>query len=161
MEKLQDVLQIHEPYDNPVTVRQIGPGEDYQPLLKEIEVSGENHIILDCSPDKIMNILKQAIGVKMMEEYQVSKIFNQKVFFSLYIYSLQSYIITSLDSHTLDFAELKFVRANITTLRLMSPTSVEVTTAVHDWRHGEIRQNGSYGTSADRIRVIFNYILKL
>lgn len=128
------MLQIHGPSDHPVTVRQLGASNDYQPLLKEIEVSGETHIILDCSPDKIMNILKQAVGVKMMEDYQ-------------------SYIITSLDAHTVDFAELKFMYANITTLRLMSPTSFEVTTAVHDWRQGEVRQNGSFGLYADRIRV--------
>lgn len=35
----------------------------------------------------------------------------------------------------------------------MSPTSFEVTNAVHDWRQGEIRQNFSYGIYADRIRV--------
>lgn len=34
----------------------------------------------------------------------------------------------------------------------MSPTSFEVMNAVHDWRQGEIRQNGSY-IYADRIRV--------
>lgn len=127
-------MQIHGPTDSPVTVRQLGATDDYQPLLKDIEISGANHIILDCSPDKVMNILKQAVGVKMMEEYQ-------------------SYIITSLDAHTLDFAELKFMRANITTLRLMSPTSFEVMTAVHDWRQGEIRQNGSFGLNSERIRV--------
>lgn len=35
----------------------------------------------------------------------------------------------------------------------MSPTGFEVMNAVHDWRQGEIRQNGSYGIFADRIRV--------
>lgn len=134
LERLQEVLQIHEPNDHPVTVRQLGLGNDYQPLLKEIELSGETHIILDCSPIKIMNIMKQAIGVKMMEEYQ-------------------SYIITSLDAHTLDFAELKFFRANITTLRLMSPTSFEVENAVHEWRQEERKHFHTYRTYADKIRV--------
>lgn len=53
-------------------------------------------------------MLRQAAEVKMMEEYQ-------------------SYIITStLDAHTLDFEELKFSRANITTLRLIDPTSYDI-----------------------------------
>lgn len=132
--RLQEILQIHGPSDNPVTIRQLGPGDDHQPLLSEIEESGVNHIILDCSPAKIMNILKQAVGLNMMEEHQ-------------------SYLITSLDAHTLDFAELKFVRANITTFRLMSTTSFEVGNAVHEWRQAEIKQYGTYRTHADRIRV--------
>lgn len=82
-------------------------GPDYRPLLKEIQSSGESHIILDVNLDKIIALLRQASEVKMMEEYQ-------------------SYIITSLDAHTLDFEELKFMRANITTMRLIDPTSFEV-----------------------------------
>lgn len=59
------------------------------------------------SPDKIITLLRQASQVKMMEEYQ-------------------SYIITTLDAHTLDFEELKYMRANITTMRIIDPTSFEV-----------------------------------
>lgn len=39
----------------------------------------------------------------------------------------QSYIITSLDTHTLDFEELKFMRANITAMRLIDPLSYDLT----------------------------------
>jgi glutamate receptor, ionotropic, invertebrate len=38
----------------------------------------------------------------------------------------QNYIITSLDTHTLDFEELKYMRANITTMRLIDPTSFDI-----------------------------------
>lgn len=71
-------------------------------------MSGESHIILDIDLDKVLTILRQASEVKMMEEYQ-------------------SYIITSLDTHTLDFEDLKFMRANITAMRLIDPTSYDVT----------------------------------
>lgn len=142
MEKLQEVLQIHEPGSKPITVRQLSPSDDYQPLLKEIEMSGVSHIILDCSPAKIMRIFKQAVGVKMMEEYQ-------------------NYFITSLDAHTLDFSELMSVRANITTLRLMSPTSFEVENAVRDWRHEEMKQFSNYRTQVDKIRVRHTYCVLL
>ena len=84
--------------------RQLGDGPDFRPLLKQIQTSGESHIILDVGLDKIITLLRQASEVKMMEEYQ-------------------SYIITSLDSHTLDFEELKFMRANITGMRLIDPFS--------------------------------------
>lgn len=99
-------------------------------MLKQIQSSGESHIVLDCSLDKIVPLLRQAAEVKMMEEYQ-------------------SYIITTLDAHTLgkaffkssltslshsilnnliflDFAELKYMRANITTMRLVDPKSFEI-----------------------------------
>lgn len=87
--------------------RQLEDGPDYRPLLKQIQSSGESHIILDVGLDKIISLLRQASEVKMMEEYQ-------------------SYIILSLDAHTLDFEELKYMRANITTMRLIDPTSFEV-----------------------------------
>lgn len=70
--RLHDVLQIHSPGDNPVTVRELPADSDYKPLLKEVALSGETRILLDCSPEKIEEIIRQAIGVKMMEEYQVS-----------------------------------------------------------------------------------------
>ena len=87
--------------------RQLDDGPDYRPLLKQIQTSGENHLILDVSLDKVLTILRQAAEVKMMEEYI-------------------SYIIISLDTHTLDFDELKFMRANITALRLLDPSSYDV-----------------------------------
>lgn len=87
--------------------RQLEDGPDYRPLLKQLQSSGESHIILDVGLDKIISLLRQASEVKMMEEYQ-------------------SYIILSLDAHTLDFEELKYMRANITTMRLIDPTSFEI-----------------------------------
>lgn len=69
--RLKDILQIHDPGDHPITVRQIGSDPDYRPLLKEIQTSGESHIILDINVNKIMSLLRQAKEVKMLEEYQV------------------------------------------------------------------------------------------
>lgn len=106
------------------------------PLLKEIASYGETRIILDCSREKVLEVLKQAIPVKMLEEYQ-------------------SYIITSIDAHILDFAELQYNRANITTFRMINPTGVEAETAVHDWRQGEYRKNAHFSITADKIKVIF------
>lgn len=132
--KLKDVLQIHNPNDNPITVRQLDDGPDYRPMLKEIQSSGESHIVLDIHPDKIVDLLRQARDVKMMEEYQ-------------------SYIITSLDTHTIDFEELKFLRANITSLRLIDPQSFEVKNAVHDWEQGENQQGRPFRISPEHVQV--------
>lgn len=60
--------------------------------------------------------------------------------------------MTSVDAHTLDFPEMKMVRSNITTIRLMSSTSVEVLNAVHDWQQDKLRQKSMF-IHADRIKV--------
>lgn len=54
----------------------------------------------------------------------------------------------------MDFAELQSMRANITTFRMLNPSSVETLTAVHDWRQGELRRNGSLNLLAEHIKVI-------
>ncbi|KAL7026717.1 hypothetical protein ACKWTF_005135 [Chironomus riparius] len=132
--RLKDILQIHDPQSSPVTVRQLGDGPDYRPLLKQIQTSGESHIILDVSNlDKIITLLRQASEVKMMEEYQ-------------------SYIITSLDTHTLDFEELKFMRANITAMRLIDPSSFDLMNAIHDWELGERQFQRMYRIAAESVK---------
>jgi Receptor family ligand binding region. len=42
----------------------------FRPLLKEIKNSSESHILLDCSMDKTVTILKQAKEVHLMGDYQ-------------------------------------------------------------------------------------------
>lgn len=73
LERMHDILQQHGPTDLPVTVHQLPvTSDDYKPLLKAIQVSGANNIILDCSQDKIMQLLQQADHVKILEDYEVS-----------------------------------------------------------------------------------------
>lgn len=62
----------------------------------------------------------------------------------------QSYIITSsLDTHTFDFEELKYMRANITALRLIDPTSFDIT---NGWMSTFLRVN-FFPTSCSCYRV--------
>ncbi|XP_055588380.1 glutamate receptor ionotropic, kainate 2-like [Uranotaenia lowii] len=143
--RLKDILQIHGPGDNPITVRQIDDDPDYRPLLKDIQSSGESHIILEVHPSKILEILRQAKEVKMLEEYQ-------------------SYIITSLDAHTLDFEELRYSRSNITTLRLMDTKSFDIKNAVHDWEQGESRMKRIFRVSPEHVQTesaLFNDAVKI
>ncbi|XP_037025793.1 glutamate receptor ionotropic, kainate 2-like isoform X2 [Bradysia coprophila] len=125
---------MHDPQDSPITIRQLPPDtDDYMPFLKEIKASTEKRMIIDCSPEKVTELLKQAIIVNMTKDYQ-------------------SYIITSLDSHMLDFPDLKSIESNITTLRIMNLKSLEVEAAVHDWRQ-DAKKNQDYTViSADRIK---------
>ncbi|XP_053682747.1 glutamate receptor ionotropic, kainate 2-like [Sabethes cyaneus] len=130
--RLKDILQIHGPGDSPITVRQIDDDPDYRPLLKDIQSSGESHIILEVDPSKILDILRQAKEVKMLEEYQ-------------------NYIITSIDAHTLDFDEFRYFRSNITAIRLMDTKSFEIKNAVHDWEQGEARQKNDFRISPEHV----------
>lgn len=130
--RLEDVLQMHTPNDSPLVVRQLPDDGDYKPLLKDLSAMGETRIILDCSSEKVLDVLNQAAAVKMLQEYQ-------------------NYIITSLNAHTIDFMTLKYSRSNITTWRMYNPESVDVQTAILDWRQGEWRHAGQLDVATDKI----------
>ncbi|XP_012273725.1 glutamate receptor ionotropic, kainate 2 isoform X1 [Orussus abietinus] len=124
--RLQELLKAHGPSEFPITVRQLGEGTDYRPLLKQIKNSAESHIVLDCSTERIYEVLKQAQQIGMMSDYH-------------------SYLITSLDLHTIDLEEFKYGGTNITAFRLVDPEKPEIQKVVHDWIHGE----GRYGRKLD------------
>lgn len=67
------MLQIAEPDSHPTTMIQMGEDTDYRPFLKGIKMSTDNCLILHCSVDKIMSILRQANELKMLGEYQVGR----------------------------------------------------------------------------------------
>uniref|UniRef100_A0A0K8V3R8 Glutamate receptor 1 n=1 Tax=Bactrocera latifrons TaxID=174628 RepID=A0A0K8V3R8_BACLA len=138
LQQLQDVLQVGEPSNNPTTVRQLTEGPDFRPFLKNIKLSTDSCIVLHCSTDNVMKILKQANELRMLGEYQ-------------------SVFITVLDTHTLDFQELLSVNANITTIRLMDPTDYQVKNVAHDWEEHEKREGRYY--RADPSQVKTNMIL--
>ncbi|CAH1126003.1 unnamed protein product [Ceutorhynchus assimilis] len=112
--RLQELLKAHGPYEFPITVRQLGEGNDYRPLLKQIKNSAESHIVLDCSTPRIYEVLKQAQQIGMMSDYH-------------------SYLITSLDLHGVDLEEFKYGGTNITAFRLVDPEGPEIRRAVRDW----------------------------
>lgn len=77
-----------------------------RPLLKQIKNSAEAHIVLDCSTEKIYEVLKQAQQIGMMSDYH-------------------SYLVTSLDLHTVNLDEFKYGGTNITGFRLINEKVVE------------------------------------
>ncbi|XP_075228075.1 glutamate receptor ionotropic, kainate 2-like isoform X2 [Lycorma delicatula] len=125
--RLQEVLKAHDGFakgegQTPFTVVQLGDETDYRPLLKMIKASGETHIVLDIEAESVVNILKQAKDVGMMGDYN-------------------SYILTSLDAHTIDFEEFKYGRTNITALRMLDPSSYILQKAIQDWIFEERNHN--------------------
>ncbi|XP_011691570.1 PREDICTED: glutamate receptor ionotropic, kainate 2-like [Wasmannia auropunctata] len=93
-----------------------------EPLLKQIKNSAESHIVLDCSTERIYDVLKQAQQIGMMSDYH-------------------SYLITSLDLHTVDLEEFKHGGTNITAFRLVDPEKPEIQKVIQDWIYGEKRYN--------------------
>ncbi|CAH1182546.1 unnamed protein product [Phyllotreta striolata] len=112
--RLQELLKAHGPYEFPITVRQLGESSDYRPLLKQIKNSAESHIVLDCSTERIYDVLKQAQQIGMMSDYH-------------------SYLITSLDLHGVNLEEFKYGGTNITAFRLVDPEGQDVRRIVRDW----------------------------
>uniref|UniRef100_A0A336L6S2 CSON001092 protein n=1 Tax=Culicoides sonorensis TaxID=179676 RepID=A0A336L6S2_CULSO len=89
-----------------------------RPLLKQIKNSAESHIVLDCTTPKVYQVLKQAQQIGMMSDYH-------------------SYLITSLDLHTIDLEEFKYGGTNVTAFRLIDPDSLKVQQTIRAWELGE------------------------
>ncbi|KAH1017767.1 hypothetical protein HUJ05_008364 [Dendroctonus ponderosae] len=98
--RLQELLKAHGPYEFPITVRQLGEGNDYRPLLKQIKNSAESHIVLDCSTPRIYDVLKQAQQIGMMSDYH-------------------SYLITSLARLRHNFKSSKVKKSYIISRELL------------------------------------------
>lgn len=133
--RMKDVLQIHGPESPVISVRQLGDGPDYGPLLKEIFSSGESHIVLDISAEKIVPFLRNASNVKMLGDYN-------------------SYYITNLDMHTLDLGELNSTTSNITCLRLIDTNNYDLQNAVRDWVQREkVNKNNTLEMTAKQVPI--------
>ncbi|XP_071747530.1 glutamate receptor ionotropic, kainate 2 isoform X1 [Lepeophtheirus salmonis] len=124
--RLQELLKSPINSDVKISVRQLPINDDYRALLKEVKKTGEVHIILDCSFEKIQTILKQALQIGMMTPYH-------------------NYLITSFDLHMVNLEEFKYGGTNLTAYRLLDPNRIEIRKVVEDWIFGEMR----YGRVSD------------
>ncbi|KAJ1521640.1 hypothetical protein ONE63_003287 [Megalurothrips usitatus] len=137
--RLQEVLKAHGPGDDPITVRRLGEDLDYRPLLKEIQNSTETRVILDVAADKLVDLFRQARQVNMMGDYI-------------------SYLATSLDAHTENFADFEEWRSeergasNVTGLRLVDPYSAETQNALQDWLFSERLRGNTVTLTASEIK---------
>ncbi|KAJ8967545.1 hypothetical protein NQ314_002860 [Rhamnusium bicolor] len=115
--RMQEILKIQnfreDSKHNNIIVKQLGDGPDHRSLLKEIKNLTENNIILDCSTENIIPILKQAKDVNLLNLHN-------------------NYFLTSLDAHILDYSELD-TTANITTIRLFDHKNENFKNTVRMW----------------------------
>jgi hypothetical protein len=98
-----------------------------------VKNSAESHIVLDCSTERIHDVLKQAQQIGMMSDYH-------------------SYLITSLDLHSVDLEEFKYGGTNITALRLVDPEKPELQKVVQNWVYGELRYGRKVDLPPPRVR---------
>ncbi|CAK1555311.1 unnamed protein product [Leptosia nina] len=112
--RLQEILKYADPNDNWL-VRRLKSGKDNRQLLKSLKVARHTRVILDCPSDRILEYLRQAHDVKFFEDYM-------------------SYVLMSLDAHTLDLQELRYGLSNVTCLRIFDHADSRTTAYHADWK---------------------------
>lgn len=69
LSRIQKALTLKRKKDNPITIRQLGNGPDYRPMLKEIRSLSICNVIIDVEPKNIINVLQQAKEIKLLADY--------------------------------------------------------------------------------------------
>uniref|UniRef100_A0A1A9ZN65 Ionotropic glutamate receptor C-terminal domain-containing protein n=1 Tax=Glossina pallidipes TaxID=7398 RepID=A0A1A9ZN65_GLOPL len=88
--KLQDLFQLHSLHSDIVRIRKFKRNEDYRILWKSIK--GERRIVLDCSPNILLDLLKAAVPFDLTGQFN-------------------HLFLTNLDTHS---SEIKSLRDNPT-----------------------------------------------
>lgn len=69
LSRIQKALSLRRKKDTAVTIRRLGEGPDFRPILKEIRAMSICNVVIDVEPRNIMNVLYQAKEVKLLAEY--------------------------------------------------------------------------------------------
>jgi len=107
--RLPHLQGLLENNDAKVTIRKLdakSAGNDYRSQLMELKKVGHRRIVLDCSSESLHHILSQAQQVGMMTDYQ-------------------TYVVTSLDLHTVNLEDFRYSEVRIIGLQLVDPNSEE------------------------------------
>ncbi|XP_014297240.1 glutamate receptor ionotropic, kainate 2 isoform X2 [Microplitis demolitor] len=112
--RMSNLLQRWDTKGFPVTLRYLGEGPNYRPILKRVKNSYEENIIIDCSYDILEEVLQQSQQVGILSD-------RHKI------------IITSLDLQTLDLDPYSHSGANITGIRLLDPEDPDSLSIFNDY----------------------------
>lgn len=69
LSRIQKALSLRRKKDTAVTIRRLGEGPDFRPILKEIRAMSICNVIIDVEPRNIIDVLYQAKEVKLLAEY--------------------------------------------------------------------------------------------
>ncbi|XP_060801386.1 glutamate receptor ionotropic, kainate 2-like [Amyelois transitella] len=115
--RFQEIIKRADPNHRWI-IKKLTPGEDNRPLLKTLKATGETRVILDCAADRVLDYLRQANEVKFFEDYM-------------------SYVLMSLDAHTLDLEELRNGLSNVTCLRIFDHSDPRTESVLLNWKTRE------------------------
>ncbi|XP_043256506.1 glutamate receptor ionotropic, kainate 2-like [Colletes gigas] len=69
LSRIKQALTIRRNKDSIITIRRLGEGPDYRPILKELRALSICNVIVDVEPNNIIDVLYQAKEVKLLEDY--------------------------------------------------------------------------------------------
>lgn len=161
--RLNGIIQMLPAGNRAVTVYKL-PGKGYvKSILKIIQKSHLDRVIVDCNVENTMEIMKQGLEINMMDEYMVSRDDNSNIYFVYQVFHFfeKNYLITSLDGHMVNLAELKLVRSNITAIRLNSPIDTEAMNIINQWKEKKKYLNAEQLRVRERVSNVFYDRLKV
>lgn len=113
--------------------------------MKQIKNSGVAHIVLDCSTEKIYDVLKQSQQIGMMSDYHSYLITSLVCVFFTFKFCVFPILYFKLhfqqDLQTIDLDEFKYSGTNITAFRLVDPENSLVHKTVSEWSQSELRSD--------------------
>ncbi|XP_037578968.1 glutamate receptor ionotropic, kainate 2-like isoform X2 [Dermacentor silvarum] len=102
--RLRGLLNLQSPVGGqpvPVSLRMLTDKEDPRPLLREIAKSADSNVVLDLAAERLAEVLKAAQKIGIITEYH-------------------SYVVTTLDMHTLDLTPFQNSGTNLTGFELLN-----------------------------------------
>nr|XP_018900134.1 PREDICTED: glutamate receptor ionotropic, kainate 3-like [Bemisia tabaci] len=132
--KVSELLKIHDSKGYPVVLRQLDADDNHRPVLRHVKDSGETNIVLDCSDEKLHEVLKQAQQVGLMG-------------------SEHSFIVTSLNLHAMDLEPFQYSGTNITGMRLFDPDDPQVQNVVRYWIDSELSEGRILDMTPEKLPV--------
>lgn len=106
LRRVANILETNNPSRNRINVRNLDSCLDYttnnefRPTLQDVRDADETNIILECSTESLPIILRQAMQVGLMTKHF-------------------RWILTNLDTHSIDLEPYQYNGANITTFRIL------------------------------------------
>ena len=114
--RIHRLLERWDAKSHAIFLYHLGPGPSYRKVIRGIKDEEIENIIIDCSINRLAEVLKQAQQVGVLSE-------KNKI------------IVTSLDLQTLDLEPYQFSGVNFTGVRLIDPENPVVTNAVEMHRN--------------------------
>lgn len=102
LRRVANILEINNPSRNRINVRNLDytTNNEFRPTLQDVRDADETNIILECSTESLPIILRQAMQVGLMTKHF-------------------RWILTNLDTHSIDLEPYQYNGANITTFRIL------------------------------------------